>query len=188
MRRSGPPALVRELRWPNLRNMRGRAPPRCTWHLGVGDMADDWCSWPQGAIAPVIESFVRTRQSHSAFIEGHGKATVPSSKASLGHGEAVSAWTLPRPYRAKVRPEHQFTGNVGLIWSQRYFLIVSGIEEGAPSASSRPSIARGRDLAFSLSWLSFSTLWPFKCLQLQYLLWRHLPRRRLLFRRWSRTL
>ena len=80
MRRSGPPALVRELRWPNLRNMRGRAPPRCTWHLGVGDMADDWCSWPQGAIAPVIESFVRTtakpqclhrrtRQSHSAFIE-----------------------------------------------------------------------------------------------------------------------
>ena len=123
--------------------MRGRAPPRCTWHLGVGDMADDWCSWPQGAIAPVIESFVRTRQSHSAFIEGHGKATVPSSKASLGHGKAVSAWTLPRPYRAKVRPEHQFTGNVALIWSQRYFFIVSGIEEGAPSASSRPSIARG---------------------------------------------
>ena len=123
--------------------MRGRAPPRCTWHLGVGDMADDWCSWPQGAIAPVIESFVRTtakpqclhrrtRQSHSAFIESF-----------VGTRRSRECLDLTETLPGEVRPEHQFTGNVGSIWSQRYFLIVSGIEEGAPSASSRPSIARG---------------------------------------------
>ena len=53
MRRSGPPALVRELRWPNLLNMRGRAPPRCPWHLGVGDTAV-----PPGCKAPVIGSLL----------------------------------------------------------------------------------------------------------------------------------